>query len=368
MKVHVERVRSGRFEIEARGVRTVVDRLEAEGGAGDGFRPVELMLGSLGACMLGTMLTFAENQAMRIDDVSVSLTAAIEEHPERIAGVAMTMRIDGDITDRQLQSLQRVAQRCKIHNTLHHGAETSLSVDRGRSNARRADQRGESVMTNASGRSTVVGIAQTLISQNILSRSLHGNISLRLDDERILMTGSSLVGLAEEDLAVLSLEGEVHEGHVAPAEHEIIRMHTAVYKERPDVGCIIHTHSPHATAFAVIGQGLPVVAESLARWGVTDPIPLAKWAPRGSEAAVSFILDAVRAAEATPAVLLENHGVLNWGGDGNEALRRAIAIEENAQLAVLAASIGGANEMSPENARLAVARKEAFLSGGGATS
>lgn len=218
-------------------------------------------------------------------------------------------------------------------------------------------------MTNTTERATVVGIARTLIAREILSRSLHGNISLRVDDgERLLMTGSSLVDLGEDDLAVLDLEGGVIEGHVAPSEHEIIRMHTAVYKERPDVGCIIHTHSPYATAFAVAAKTLPVVAESLARWGVTHAIPLAKWAPRGSDDAVDFILQAVRGCEAPPAaVLLENHGVLSWGENADAAVRRTIAIEENAQLAVLASSLGGANEFLPENARLAAARREAFL-------
>lgn len=218
-------------------------------------------------------------------------------------------------------------------------------------------------MTHESQRATVVGIARTLIARQILSRSLHGNISLKTDDgERLLMTGSSLAELGEGDLAVLDLEGGVIEGHVAPSEHEIIRMHTAVYKERPDVGCIIHTHSPYATAFAVAGTALPVVAESLARWGVAHAIPLATWAPRGSDDAVEFILEAVRGSEAPPAaVLLENHGVLSWGENADAALRRTIAIEENAQLAVLAALLGGANAFSPENARLAAARRETFL-------
>ena len=218
---------------------------------------------------------------------------------------------------------------------------------------------------HAEARATVVRTARTLIDRGALSLSLHGNISLRVADDRLLMTGSSLANLAEDDLAVLDLDGAVIDGHVSPSEHEVIRMHTAIYGERPDTGCVIHTHSPHATAFAVAGQRLPLVAESLARWDVVNAIPSAQWAPRGSEDAVNFILEAIRTDDATPAVLLQNHGILVWGRDANQALRRTIAIEENAQLAVLAGPLGGATEMTPEQARLAVARRDEFRVGGG---
>ena len=129
MEVRVERMAGARFEIHARGVTTVVDRLEEQGGPGDGFRPVELLLGSLGACMLGTMLTFAENENIDLGDMSLVLNPVLAEHPERVSRVEMTMRIGGDLSERQLQSLQRVGQRCKIHNTLHQGVETVLTVE-----------------------------------------------------------------------------------------------------------------------------------------------------------------------------------------------------------------------------------------------
>lgn len=127
MNVRVARVRDARFEITARNVSTVVD-LPAEQGGLDGFRPVELLLGSLGACMLGTMLSFAKNQRIPVEGVSLELEAVVEEHPERVARIEMAMQIEGAVSERQVQSLQRVAQGCKIHNTLHQGAETALSV------------------------------------------------------------------------------------------------------------------------------------------------------------------------------------------------------------------------------------------------
>lgn len=214
---------------------------------------------------------------------------------------------------------------------------------------------------NAQERSHVLDVARTLVSRQVLSLSLHGNISLRLPDTgRMLMTGSSLAKLTGDDLAVVDFGGTVVEGDVAPTEHEVIHMHTVVYAERPAVGCVVHTHSPFATAFAVAGRPLPVVAESLARWGFTRPIPLAKWAPRGSDDAIANIRAVLRDAEGAGALLLENHGILSWGADASEAMRRTIAIEENAQLAIRAQSLGGAREMSPEMALLAAARRGSY--------
>jgi L-ribulose-5-phosphate 4-epimerase len=214
-------------------------------------------------------------------------------------------------------------------------------------------------------RTHVLEIATTLIAREVLSYSLHGNVSVRVHERaRIVMTGSSLSGLSADDLAVLDLDAGVIEGHVSPTELEVVRMHTSVYRRRPDVGCVVHTHSPHATAFAVAGRELPVVAESMARWGVARPVPVAAWAPRGSDEAVGNIASVVDADAELPAVLLASHGILVWGSGPTEAVRRTIAIEENAQLALLAQGLGGAQELTPEQAASAAVRRRTFAAGG----
>jgi putative redox protein len=129
MHVRVEHVQDRRFVISGQDATAVVDRLEERGGPGDGMRPVELLLGALGACMLGTMMTFARNREIPVDDVAVELSPTIAEHPERVERVDVVMHLTGDLTDRQVRSLERVAARCKIHNTLHAGADTSLTIE-----------------------------------------------------------------------------------------------------------------------------------------------------------------------------------------------------------------------------------------------
>ena len=98
-------------------------------------------------------------------------------------------------------------------------------------------------------RMAIVEAARDLVSAGVLSASKHGNWSVRIPGtDRILLTGSSLVNMKPEDLAVLSLDGEMVQGSLQPTTAEIIRMHTCVYRERPEVGSVVHTHSPYATA------------------------------------------------------------------------------------------------------------------------
>jgi len=85
-------------------------------------------------------------------------------------------------------------------------------------------------------------------------------------------------------LGLLDLDGRVIEGQINPVTHEIVHMHTAVYKRRADVGAVIHTHSPYSTSFAVANRPLEVFSEALARFGIDEPIPVAAYAPPDSPA------------------------------------------------------------------------------------
>jgi uncharacterized OsmC-like protein len=98
-------------------------------GRGEG-RPtsVELLLAGLGSCMLGTMLAFAHNSGIPVEGVRLELEPVIAPLPERVARIAMRMTIEGPVTERQLASLRRVAEHCKVHNTLERSPELELSI------------------------------------------------------------------------------------------------------------------------------------------------------------------------------------------------------------------------------------------------
>ena len=218
-------------------------------------------------------------------------------------------------------------------------------------------------------RQSIVACAEALVRAGILSASQHGNISALLPDRRrlLLTARSSLANLRGDELALLDLNGEVLEGRLEPTSREIIRMHTVVYEHRPDVGAVIHTHSPHATAFAVAGRPIECVAEVMARFLGPAPIPLARFGARGSPAAVANIATALREHPGTRAVLLEHHGVLVFGDDVEQATRVAMAVEEGAQLALLASALGPLRAL-PEEAAVDTAQRRREFEQAGAVS
>lgn len=114
----------GALEARARDVTVSVGRQAA--GA---MHSVELLLAALGSCMLGTMLAFAENVGVPVDGVRLELTPTVVDGPERVARIDMRLRIEGDIEPKRLASLRRVAEHCKVHSTLEHLPELTLTVD-----------------------------------------------------------------------------------------------------------------------------------------------------------------------------------------------------------------------------------------------
>ncbi len=200
-------------------------------------------------------------------------------------------------------------------------------------------------------RAQMVAAAQRLAQSGVLSHSGHGNMSVRLPgDERMLITAVSHLGhLTTELLGVASFDGETLEGQIDPATREIIAMHAGVYRERPDVNTVIHTHSPQATTFALAHVPLPAVYEAFLRFGIVDDIPVTLWAPRGSAESVSHIVDVLKAHPGIPAVLLGNHGLLAFGKTPAAAAQVIIIMEEAAEMTLAARAIGGAKGF-PEGA------------------
>lgn len=201
-------------------------------------------------------------------------------------------------------------------------------------------------MTNLSyskERAQIIQATQMLFQTGVMSHSGHGNLSVRLPQEgHMLLTSTGhITHLTPEQLVVVTFDGEVVEGEIDPVALEIVGMHSCVYRARSDVNAIIHTHSPHVTSFAVAQQPLPCVYEAFLRFGITDAIPVADWAPRGSREAVTYIVEQIEQHPTVPAVLLGNHGLLAFSSDPLAAAQLIVIMEEAAELTLAARAIGG---------------------------
>jgi L-ribulose-5-phosphate 4-epimerase len=221
-------------------------------------------------------------------------------------------------------------------------------------------------MNHTSLRQAVIDSANYLVRIGAISMSHHGNFSVRVPDtDTILLTAtSSFDDLKPENLALLDFEGKLLEGEINPTNAEIVHMHAIVYKERPETGAVVHTHSTYATSFALAGKSLACSYEALVRQDMTDGVPLAKYGPRGSAESVTNIAKALNTTKNTKAVLLENHGVLAFGADPAAAARANLIVEEAAQMAIYAEVLGGAKKITPELLKATVGRRDEFARAG----
>jgi L-ribulose-5-phosphate 4-epimerase len=217
-------------------------------------------------------------------------------------------------------------------------------------------------LNHAALRQAVIENASFLVRIGAISMSHHGNFSVRVPgtDTILLTATSSFDNLKPENLALLDLDGRLIEGEINPTNAEIVHMHAIVYKERPETGAVVHTHSTYATSFALASRSLGCSYEALVRQDMTDGVPLAKYGPRGSGQSVANIADALRTTAKTKAVLLENHGVLAFGADPAAAARANLIVEEAAQMAIFAEVLGGAKNIPPELLRATVGRRDEY--------
>lgn len=199
----------------------------------------------------------------------------------------------------------------------------------------------------------IVEAIRLLFFTEVMSHSGHANASARVpgQESQMLLTAQGNVrDLTADQIATVTFDGETVQGQLDPVAREIVAMHAAVYRARPDVSSVIHTHSPRVTSFALAHQPLPCAYEALLRFGVTEDIPVAAWAPRGSKESAENIVEQINAHPHVPAVLLANHGLLAFGATPLDVARIIIAMEEAAGMTLGARALGPGEQPFPEGA------------------
>jgi len=177
-------------------------------------------------------------------------------------------------------------------------------------------------------------------------------------NEMYFTAGPSLRGHAPAAVVRVGLDGTLLEGDLPPIQGAVVAMHTAMYADHPDVGCVLHTHSPYATAYAVAHRPIGCWVEALAMFGLPTGVPVAGYGPRGSDQAVANIRAAI--TPGVPAVLLANHGVLVFHRTPELAIVVGGIVEEAAQAGINAGSLGGPVEVPEELRAAALQRAMSF--------
>ncbi len=173
-----------------------------------------------------------------------------------------------------------------------------------------------------------------------------GNVSARDPETGLVVikpSGVRYENLRAEDMVVVDLEGKRIEGTLKASSDTA--SHLYIYRQRPDVFGIVHTHSPYATAFAAVGRPIPVYLTAMAdEFG--GPIPCGGFALIGGEEIGKVVVEAIGDS---PAVLLKNHGVFTVGKNAEAAVKAAVMVEDVARTTWLALQIGEPDEISTEN-------------------
>lgn len=172
-----------------------------------------------------------------------------------------------------------------------------------------------------------------------------GNISVRTKNGEIWTTPTGVSkGYMEPDMLVkLSPEGDIIEGNLKPSSE--IKMHLAVYRERPDVNAVVHTHSPYATAFACsnIKPDNRILAEALLFLG---SLHLVEYATPSTNEVPDNLKKYLRGNNA---FLLQNHGALTIGSDLTRAYFTTENLEHFCKIYFILSQLGNKSIISEEN-------------------
>ncbi|NQT39820.1 MAG: class II aldolase/adducin family protein [Planctomycetes bacterium] len=179
--------------------------------------------------------------------------------------------------------------------------------------------------------------------------TMHSGNASGLDRERgrlvIKPSGVDYDALVPADLVEVDLEtGEVIESRLRPSVD--LPHHLYLYRNMPEVGGVIHTHSNYATAFAAVGKPVPLCLTAIAdQFGAE--IPCVPYVDNIGDHIGEAIL---QYRNRSPAVLLGSHGTFAWGESATDALKAAVMTEDVAKTVLLAMQLGQPADIPPDEA------------------
>ena len=194
-------------------------------------------------------------------------------------------------------------------------------------------------MDEQTARREIVRIGQLMYERSYVVSS-DGNVSVRLDDGRIVATPTMTCKgrMTEDSCAVTDMQGKPLSNRKASSE---LAMHLLIYQERPDIKAVCHAHPPHGTAFAVAGLAIdqPILSEVILTLGC---VPLAEYGTPSTAELTEAMRPLIKQHNA---LLMANHGAVAYGADLWQAFDRLETLEHTARIAILSRLLGGSKNL-----------------------
>lgn len=186
------------------------------------------------------------------------------------------------------------------------------------------------------------------LPKNNLVAWTSGNLSARDPQTNLVVikpSGVTFPNLTPENMVVVDIDGKIVEGAYKASSDTA--SHCYIYRHRPDVFGVVHTHSRYATAFAVVGRAIPCLTTAMGdEFG--GPIPCGGFALIGGEEIGALVVETLKDAK-SPSCLLQSHGVFALGKNAESAIKAAVMTEDNAAIVWLASQLGTPLTISDED-------------------
>jgi L-ribulose-5-phosphate 4-epimerase len=196
-------------------------------------------------------------------------------------------------------------------------------------------------------RETVAALHAQLTAYGLVAWTA-GNVSGRVQGHDLMVikpSGVDYADLTAASMIVCDLDGVVVEGDFSPSSDTAA--HAFVYREMPEVGGVVHTHSTYASAWAARGEAIPCVLTAMAdEFG--GEVPVGPFALIGDDSIGQGIVATLR-GHRSPAVLMQSHGVFSIGATARDAVKAAVMCEDVARTVHISRQLGNPLPIAPED-------------------
>jgi L-ribulose-5-phosphate 4-epimerase len=179
-------------------------------------------------------------------------------------------------------------------------------------------------------------------------RGSGGNVSMRVNETMLAITPSSVkyTEMTVEDIYILNLDLSVVEGNDKMKPSVESAMHSIIYRDRPDVNAVVHTHQIYGSIFGLINTPIPALFDEVA-FALGQAVEIIPYALSGSQGLVNNV--AGKLSNNANAYVIQNHGILALGKDIDKAILHAELLEKVAHVYYLALSTGKSVSTLPDS-------------------